>query len=153
MTKFEYKVLPAPSTATKVKGIKSTEGRFAHALMEVMNDLGEDGWEYLRADTLPCEERSGLTGKTTKFQNMLIFRRPLSEIVESGEVIPFAAPEESEDHLHGDATDRIASTLTAQPVEGTTPKLHTVVETGSAPKLGSAENGPSHSQDTNVAAE
>ncbi len=32
-------------------------------------------WEYLRTDTLPSEERSGLTGKTTVFHNMLVFRR------------------------------------------------------------------------------
>ena len=30
------------------------------------------------ADTLPCEERSGLTGSTSTFQNMLVFRREIS---------------------------------------------------------------------------
>lgn len=75
---YEYKVVPAPLRAEKVKGARTTSERFAAALMVVMNDLGRDGWEYLRADTLPCEERSGLTGKSTSFMHMLVFRRTLA---------------------------------------------------------------------------
>jgi len=37
--------------------------------------MGADGCEYLRADTLPCEERQGLTSKTVKYHSMLVFRR------------------------------------------------------------------------------
>jgi hypothetical protein len=44
-----------------------------------MNRLGAEGWEYLRADTLPCEERVGFTGRQTTFQHMLIFRRALAQ--------------------------------------------------------------------------
>lgn len=79
MTRYEYRVMPAPARAVKVRGAKTTEARFAHALMEVMNALGAEGWEYLRTDTLPCEERVGLTGRTTRFQNMLVFRRTLHD--------------------------------------------------------------------------
>ena len=77
MQRFEYKVVPAPLRGEKSKAAKSTADRFAQTLTTVMNDLGRDGWEYLRADTLPCEERTGLTGRTTTFQHMLVFRRPL----------------------------------------------------------------------------
>lgn len=160
MTKFEYKVLPAPARGVKVKGVKTTEDRFAHALMSVMNDLGEDGWEYVRADTLPCEERTGLTGKTTRFQNMLIFRREMTDVEDTGVVIPFADVESAaEEATHPEsapteAADRIASTLTAQPVEGTTPTLHTAAEAGDAPKLGSAAgNGVENAEKAGVAAE
>ncbi|WP_239479890.1 hypothetical protein [Actibacterium sp. 188UL27-1] len=76
MTRYEYKVMPAPERGKKAKGLRGGEARFAHALEDMMNDLGTHGWEYWRADTLPCEERQGLTGKTTKFMNMLVFRRP-----------------------------------------------------------------------------
>ncbi|PJI91356.1 uncharacterized protein DUF4177 [Yoonia maricola] len=72
---YEYKVVPAPARGLKAKGIKTSEDRFAHALETAMNELSSDGWEYLRADTLPCEQREGLMGKTTVFQNMLVFRR------------------------------------------------------------------------------
>lgn len=74
---FEYKVVPAPKRGLKGKGVKGNEGRFANALQTVMNELGKDGWEYLRTDTLPAEEREGLMGRTTVFQNMLVFRRTL----------------------------------------------------------------------------
>lgn len=77
MTGYEYKVVPAPTRPLKAKGVKGTSARFANALETVMNDLGADGWEYQRTDTLPVEERQGLTGKTTSFQNMLVFRRAL----------------------------------------------------------------------------
>lgn len=77
MQRFEYKVIPAPKRGERARGVKTTEDRFAYALTLVMNDLGAEGWEYIRADALPCEERVGLTGTKTTFQNMLVFRRAL----------------------------------------------------------------------------
>ena len=75
MPDFEYKVVPAPAKGEKAKGVKTPEARFAHALENVMNTLAQDGWEYLRSDMLPSEERSGLTGSTTNWRNVLVFRR------------------------------------------------------------------------------
>jgi len=75
MSQYEYKVIPAPKTSLKAKGVKSSEERFALTLQTAMNELGADGWEYQRTDTLPCEERSGFTKRVTTFQNMLVFRR------------------------------------------------------------------------------
>lgn len=72
---YEYKVVPAPTRGLKAKGVKTAEDRFAHALETAMNDLAANGWEYLRADTLPSEQREGLLSKTTVYQNMLVFRR------------------------------------------------------------------------------
>jgi hypothetical protein len=51
--------------------------RFAHAVETAINLLAAEGWEYLRADLLPCDERSGLTGSTTHWRNLLVFRRPV----------------------------------------------------------------------------
>lgn len=82
---FEYKVVPAPTRGKKARGVKTAADRFAHALGEVMNELAADGWEYLRTDTLPSEERSGLTGRTTVFQNMLVFRRAVAAEVATEE--------------------------------------------------------------------
>jgi len=79
MQRFEYKVIPAPKRGEKLRGVKTTEDRFALTLTQLMNSLGADGWEYVRADTLPCDERAGLTGTKTTYQNMLVFRRPLAE--------------------------------------------------------------------------
>ena len=79
MLRFEYKVVPAPRKGEKSRGARTTPDRFALALTTLMNRLGQDGWEYLRADTLPCDERVGLTGSKTTFQSLLVFRRELSE--------------------------------------------------------------------------
>ena len=78
MAQFEYKVVPAPKRGLKARGIKGTEAMFANALATLMNEAAAEGWEYQRTDSLPCEERSGLTGRVTVFQNMLVFRRALS---------------------------------------------------------------------------
>ena len=75
MPAYEYKVVPAPTKGLKAKGIKTPEARFSHAIENLMNGLGADGWEYLRADTLPSVERAGLTSTTTEWRNLLVFRR------------------------------------------------------------------------------
>lgn len=80
MQRFEYKVIPAPKRGEKARGVKTTEERFAYALTRLMNELGADGWDYVRADTLPCDERVGLTGTRSTFQNMLVFRRALGSV-------------------------------------------------------------------------
>lgn len=76
MTQYEYKVVPAPKRGEKVRGVRAAEDRFAIALTNVMNTHAAAGWEYQRTETLPAEEREGLMGKATVFQNMMVFRRP-----------------------------------------------------------------------------
>lgn len=78
MTVYEYKVIPAPNRGEKAKGVKSPEARFAFALQRLMNQLAKDGWEFLRSETLPSEERSGLTQTVTHWRSLLVFRRPLA---------------------------------------------------------------------------
>lgn len=78
MVRYEYKVVPAPTRGVKAKMARTPEDRFAHALAEVMNDLGAEGWDYVRCDSLPSEERTGLTGRTTVYRNMLVFRRAIT---------------------------------------------------------------------------
>ena len=79
MTRYEYKVLPAPKRGEKVRGLRGIEARFAHSLEVLMNEQGAEGWEYQRTDTLPCEERVGFTGRTTTFQHVLVFRKAVEE--------------------------------------------------------------------------
>lgn len=118
MQRYEYKVIPAPRKGEKSRGVKTTEDRFALALTMVMNDLGSEGWEYIRADTLPVDERAGFTGTKTSFQNVLVFRRVIE--VEASATRPL---------------------LTAE-APPTVPRLGPAeVPVGSAPALGPA-NGP-----------
>jgi hypothetical protein len=85
---YEYRVIPAPRRAARARGASSEE-RFALSLASVMNDMGREGWEYVRADTLPLDERAGLTGGTkTSYLNMLVFRRVIvrgAHMLEAGE--------------------------------------------------------------------
>lgn len=98
---FEYKVVPAPVKGVKAKGVKSAEARFAYAVEQVINDLAADGWEYVRTDVLPSEERQGLTGSVTQWRNLMVFRRAL---------MPEAAPEVEV------VPARVEPVLTAAPV-------------------------------------
>jgi hypothetical protein len=88
MTQYEYKVVPAPAKGLKAEGIKTPEARFANALGQLMNEMGGHGWEYMRADTLPSTERSGLTGSTTEWRNMLIFRRAVLQADSDATALP-----------------------------------------------------------------
>ncbi len=98
MPRYEYKLVPAPEKASKHKGLKGA-ANFAATLEDILNELGAEGWHYLRADTLPQEERSGLTSRVTTYRNLLVFQRELPE-VEAGpapEPTQEPAPEETED--------------------------------------------------------
>ena len=91
---YEYQVVPAPKKGEKAKGAKTTADRFAVALTSLMNRMGSEGWDYIRADTLPCEERVGLTGSKTVFQNMLVFRREM--FVEAVDMLESETPQRTE---------------------------------------------------------
>ena len=93
MPKFEYQVVPAPRKGKSVRKIRGNDAKFANTISELMNEMAADGWEYQRAETLPCEERQGLTGKTVKYPSMLVFRREIAtEAVEASVAAPAAAP-------------------------------------------------------------
>lgn len=106
---YEYKVVPAPHRGERAKGVKGTEARFALSLGNTINAQAAEGWEYVRAETLPCEERSGLTGKTTTFMNMLVFRRavevaaPVEVPVETPAVVSENAETVEEPVMNGSA--------------------------------------------------
>ncbi|APX11820.1 DUF4177 domain-containing protein [Tateyamaria omphalii] len=107
MPGWEYKVVPAPTKGQKGQGIKGAEARFAHALETLMNDMAREGWEFQRAETLPSIERSGLTGSTTEWRNMLVFRRAVSAPLDDFEPELLPAPGETPqvEAGAGDATD------------------------------------------------
>ena len=79
MKQYEYRVLAAPNKGRKGPGIKGPEARFAHGLEQVINEQAAEGWEYLRSDILPSEERQGLTSSHTVYRSVLIFRRAIGE--------------------------------------------------------------------------
>jgi hypothetical protein len=87
---YEYLTVPAPVKGSKIKGLKTPSERFAYQLTLLLNQLAGEGWEYWRAETLPSEERKGLTGTTLVQHNLLIFRRPSAEML--AETVATTAP-------------------------------------------------------------
>ena len=92
MTRHEYTVIPAPPRADKVRGARSPADRFSATLAQVLNDMARQGWEYVRAETLPSEERSGIASRNTVWNNVLIFRRSL-HAQEAASEAPAAPPQ------------------------------------------------------------
>ena len=76
MTHYDYKVVPAPKRAKKVKGVRGAEELFALTLTEAINEVARQGWEYVRAEHLPAEAPRGwFRGATAGEQTVLVFRR------------------------------------------------------------------------------
>ena len=76
MMRFEYKVIKAPDTANKIKGVKDPGERFAQTLEEMLNEYGATGWEFVRAEVLDFEEKSGMFSRGSKGEDTyLIFKR------------------------------------------------------------------------------
>ncbi|MEB8385942.1 hypothetical protein OO012_01765 [Rhodobacteraceae bacterium KMM 6894] len=75
MTDYEYKVIPAPTKGSKAPGVKTAEGRFAKTIEALLNEQANAGWQYLRSDVLPSDERQGLTSTHTVYRTLLVFRR------------------------------------------------------------------------------
>ena len=99
----EYRTIPAPRRGLRARGVRDPEARFALAVEAEMNRMAADGWEYVRSDTLPSDERQGLFGgRATVFRTLLVFRRarpertgaerPRAEGAEAPRVPPLAAP-------------------------------------------------------------
>ena len=123
MQRYEFHVVPAPRRGEKARSARTTEERFALTLTSLMNSLGQEGWDYVRADTLPCDERSGLTGTKTSFQNVLVFRRLLRGL---GEDLP----------------DRPAMKIFSAEPATAAPKLGPAeTPQGTAPAIGPANSG------------
>ncbi len=135
MQQYEYKVVPAPIKGERARGVKSVPDRFAHTLTTLMNQMAVEGWEYLRAETLPCEERSGLTGRTRNFQNMLVFRRTIRPVTATDDAAPdTAAPATPEEFASA-----AAASLTVAGAEGTPPEIGDARSaSGAAPAIGPA---------------
>ena len=76
MTQYEYQVIASPRRTKRIKGVKTGAGRFAHALTDAINDMAAEGWEYLRAETLPADEKKGMLSSASEtYHSVLVFRR------------------------------------------------------------------------------
>jgi hypothetical protein len=77
MSRYHYKAIAAPRRPGRWKGVAKGADSYARTLEEAIAEQAAQGWEYLRAETLPSEEKSGwLARRTTVIHSILIFRRP-----------------------------------------------------------------------------
>lgn len=139
MQQYEYKVIPAPARAEKTRGAKTTEERYAVTLAGLLNAHAQEGWEFVRSETLPTEERAGFTKRRTVYVNLLVLRRPAGQVVGENAV---QAPEVSKSFL---SLGRFARRSAAPEVGPAAPRTELSAE-GQAPKLGPAtpeSNDPS----------
>lgn len=74
---FEYKTVGGPERGRKRKGCRTASERVAAAMEELIQTEAAQGWEYLRTDLVPVEERAGLFARRqTMHCAVLVFRRP-----------------------------------------------------------------------------
>jgi len=73
---FEYKCVAAPERAKRIRGARTRTERVAMAMEELINEEAVNGWEYLRTDLVPVEEKPGLLSQSREVHRaVLIFRR------------------------------------------------------------------------------
>ena len=155
MTHYDYKVIPAPKRARRVKGVHGSEDLFALTLTEAINEVARQGWEYVRAEHLPAETPRGwLRGSVAGEQSVLVFRRPRDQL---GPRLAAVRPEPAADAPEAPAAaptpaaeravvDRLQHTLRHRepPVLRLEPRVGEGEDSGAtplrpAPRLGPAE--------------
>ena len=146
MTSYDYKVVPAPRRARKIKGVRGADELFATTLAEAINEVARQGWEYIRTETLVAEGPGGWFRRGSASDHpVMIFRRaresagprlaavgPVQEAPRGPELAPAGErprpagrpPERAADRTERAAdraiervvVDRLQSTLRHQPV-------------------------------------
>lgn len=74
MRRYEYKVIPVPTRCLGPRGADAGTDPAAYTVETVLNDLGLQGWEYLRTDCMTLQ-KGGILGRGEVTREMLIFRR------------------------------------------------------------------------------
>ena len=77
MTYYDYKVIPAPRRAKRIKGVSGAEELFALTLTEAINEVARQGWEYVarRAAAGRGAARLVRARAVAEEQTVLVFRR------------------------------------------------------------------------------
>lgn len=127
MTVYEYKVVPAPRRPRRVKGVRGTPERYAHMIEELLNEMGADGWSYLRSDSMPVEARQGmLKGRIETYQTVMVFMRPVDVAPDGSEAkaqLPTPPIVRTASHGAADNEDKSAAAAAATAEAATTAAL------------------------------
>jgi len=75
---FEYKTVGGPDRGKRKDGARTVADRVAAAMEDIIRAQATGGWEYLRTDLVPVEERPSLLGRRRLVHcAVLVFRRPI----------------------------------------------------------------------------
>ncbi len=77
MERYEYWVVKAPDKSSKFEGLSKADDPFAHTLMNSMNALARDGWQFLRTEKVIEKRRSFLRGASSWQYDYMVYRGPL----------------------------------------------------------------------------
>lgn len=80
MADMEYKTVPLPASPRKYKGLKNPIDRTARTMTELLNEEARGGWQFVRAERMELEVRTGmLRSKDEVDVTLLIFARQRGE--------------------------------------------------------------------------
>ncbi len=80
MLKYEYKIVPAPVEQTTSWFARAKGDGFENTVTELMNALGECGWDYIRSETLTTRRRRFLRAAAVSRHEVLVFRRSIGDV-------------------------------------------------------------------------
>lgn len=77
MSYYDYKIVPAPKKAKKVKGVSGVADLFALTLNDAINEIARQGWEYYGSEQLSIQTPGGWFSRSkTEEHTVLVFRKP-----------------------------------------------------------------------------
>ena len=80
MNKFEYRVIATPTEPRRAGMFRTGQAVAMDAVNAILNEQGEHGWEYIRSETLVSTTKKFLRRKTTKTEEVMVFRRSLGRV-------------------------------------------------------------------------
>ncbi len=138
MTGYTYKTVAAPRRLKKVKGVKGQDALLAHSVEELIAVEAAQGWEYLRADTFPVEEKGGMFSKAVVTERaLLVFRKPVA-IQHAQQAQPQAAHAPSAAHP-APPQPAVSRPVTPQP-QATEPQITAPPPPPRTPQIGGAND-------------
>jgi hypothetical protein len=77
MTEYEYRVIPAPAKPAHGRDAVGASDGFALIFAETLNDMGREGWLYVRTDVVTERHGRWPFRRRTETRELLVFQRPL----------------------------------------------------------------------------
>lgn len=92
MPHYEFKVVPAPDRVQPLEGRARPRDPFCDIVQALLNDLGAEGWDFVRAEHLRVRRSFWSFGPAVTERTLLIFRR--ETVAAEAETAEPAAPQD-----------------------------------------------------------